>query len=158
MECWRRGQTGKRCAGERRIKTDVKRGWEREDEMRESKQKNYCKWGSVSNTAGPAEAINTDLTHTYFSDCWRLLYKHVRTHTCARTHILYLIAVKSRKEHSTNFIQHGRTPNLPLHKGANRHKVQSSKVVSSVQQISFISPANLQPAALTAVTWKVLQC
>lgn len=61
-----------------------------EGEKRGDKQKNYCKWGSVSNITVPAEAINTDLTYTHFSDYWRVLYmlpySLAHTHTHIHTH------------------------------------------------------------------------
>lgn len=79
-----------------------------EGEKREDKQKNYCKWGSVSNTAGTAEAINTDLTHTLKHTLTSqiaggfdktVLYKHMLSHTHSHTHTIS--AVKSRKEEGT---------------------------------------------------------
>lgn len=62
-----------------------------EGEKRGDKQKNFCKWGSVSNTTVPAEAINTYLTYTHL--LLRLLEGFVyapilsRTYTHIHTHL-----------------------------------------------------------------------
>lgn len=74
----------------------------------------------MSNTAGPAEAINTDLTHTLIS--------HFAGGSDKTRSLSLLLRQGRRKDHS-NFIQYGWTPNLSLHREANGHKVQSSKVV-----------------------------
>ncbi len=82
----------------------------------------------------------------------RLTHTHTHTHTRTLTFTLpLLLSPVRRKENSPNFIQHGRTPNVSLHRGTNGHKVQSFKVVFSVHQISFIYTVSLKPAALTAI-------
>lgn len=78
------------------------------------------------------------------------LYKHMLTHTHAHTLFAVKVYEGGRNTLLTLSNMDG-LQNLSLHRGANGHKVQSCKMVSSVQQINFISPVNPKPAALTAV-------
>lgn len=127
----------KMSGGEMNKDSEIKRGSEKERaEMRQKRgkiNKRAIVNGALCQTLQDQQKLLILTSHTHSSQIAvgfdkTVLYKHMLTHTLSLS-----LSLRRRKEHSPNFIQHGWTPSVSLHRGANGHKVQSSKVVSSVK-------------------------